>query len=90
MTRGGFHKQKVLSLVERGGDVRSFRILDLDVANIKPIVDANLSKESRLMTNEAKRYKAIGKEFAEHESIDHSRKEWVRGEWYVNTLENYF
>jgi transposase-like protein len=87
---GVHHKQKVLSLVERGGDVRSFRIIDVDLANIKPIVDANLSKESRLMTDQAPRYKKLGQEFAEHQAVDHGREEWVRGDCHTNTLEGYF
>jgi transposase-like protein len=88
--RGYAHKQAALSLVERGGDVRSFRIDKADSANIKPIVDANLSKESRLMTDQASYYIALGKEFAGHESVDHSKEEWVRGDCYTNTLEGYF
>jgi transposase-like protein len=96
------HKQTVLSLVERGGDVRSFSIKNCHVSTIKPIVDANLRKESRLMTDQAKYYINIGREFAGHETVDHGRGEYVRytnalvfpsGEKmtvHVNTLENYF
>jgi transposase-like protein len=87
---GGHHKQKVLSLVQRGGEVRSFRVDNVTSATIKPIVDANLDKESRLMTDEAKYYKKLGREFASHERVDHSREEWARGDVHVNTLENYF
>lgn len=34
-TTGGAHKQKVLSLVERGGELRSFRIIDVDVTRLR-------------------------------------------------------
>ena len=68
--RGYAHKQAALALVERGGDVRSFVIDKADTANIKPIIDANLAKESRLMTDQASYYIGIGKEFAGHESVD--------------------
>ncbi len=88
--RGYAHKQVALSLVERGGEVRSFCIGKADTANIKPIIDANLAKESRLMTDQAGYYIALGKEFAGHESVDHSKEEWVRGDCYTNTLEGYF
>ena len=53
------HKQAALSLVERGGDVRSFVIDKADSANIKPIIDANLAKESRLMTDQASYYTGL-------------------------------
>lgn len=88
--RGYAHKQAALSLVERGGEVRSFVIDKADTANIKPIVDANLAKESRLMTDQAGYYIAIGKEFTGHESVDHSKEEWKRGDCHTNTLEGYF
>jgi transposase-like protein len=88
--RGYRHKQIVLSLVERGGDVRSFHLAKLDLKNIKPVVDANLSKESRLMTDQANYYTKLGREFAEHGAVDHSRDEYVRRDVHTNTLEGYF
>ncbi len=88
--RGYAHKQAALSLVERGGNVRSFRIDKADVASIKPIMDANLRKESMLMTDEAAYYGPIGKEFKWHLTVNHSQEEYVRGAVHVNTLENYF
>ncbi|MGO8778792.1 MAG: IS1595 family transposase [Rhodomicrobium sp.] len=88
--RGYAHKQAALSLVERGGNVRSFVIDKADSANIKPIIDANLAKESRLMTDQAAYYIGLGKEFEGHESVDHSKEEWVRGDCHTNTLEGYF
>jgi transposase-like protein len=88
--RGYAHKQAALSLVERGGDVRSFVIDKANTNNIKPIIDANLAKESRLMTDQAAYYIVIGKGFAGHESVDHSKEEYVRGDAHTNTLEGYF
>ncbi len=88
--RGYAHKQAALALVERGGDVRSFVIDKADIANIKPIIDANLAKESRLMTDQAGYYIGLGKEFASHEFVDHSKEEWKRGDCHTNTLEGYF
>lgn len=88
--RGYAHKQAALALVERGGDVRSFVIDKANTTNIKPIIDANLSKESRLMTDQAAYYVKIGNEFVGHESVDHSKEEYVRGDCHTNTLEGYF
>jgi transposase-like protein len=88
--RGYSHKMAALALVERGGEVRSFQIDRADVANIKPIVDANLSKESMLMTDEARLYGPIGKEFKHHFTVEHGAGEYVRGSVHTNTLEGYF
>ena len=41
--RGYAHKRAVLSLVERGGEVRRFHIDNANAANIYPIIDKNLS-----------------------------------------------
>jgi hypothetical protein len=70
------HKHAVLTLVERGGAVRSFHIDSATKENIVPIVNANLDRESHLMTDEARRYEAIGKEFASHGVVNHSREEY--------------
>ncbi|MBJ7532630.1 IS1595 family transposase [Rhodomicrobium vannielii ATCC 17100] len=88
--RGYAHKQAALSLIERGGEVRSFVIDKADTANIKPIIDANLRKESMLMTDEAALYGKIGKEFKHHFTVEHGKDEYVRGSVHVNTLEGYF
>jgi transposase-like protein len=75
--RGGWsHKNAVLTLVERGGSARSFHIDSASVKEIAPIVRANLKRESTIMTDEANQYTKIGREFAEHKSVDHSRKEY--------------
>jgi hypothetical protein len=88
--RGYAHKQAALSLVERGGEVRSFVIDSANTANVAPIVDANLAKESMLMTDEAKLYGPIGKEFKHHFTVEHGKGEYVRGSVHTNTLEGYF
>ena len=41
------------------------------------------------MTDEAAFYIAIGKEFAGHETVDHSKDEYAR-RLHTNTLEGYF
>jgi hypothetical protein len=79
-----------LSLVERGGQVRSFQIDNADSASIKPIVDANLAKEGMLTTDEASYYGKLGKAFKHHFTVEHGAGEYVRGSVHANTLEGYF
>jgi ISXO2-like transposase domain len=62
--------------VERGGTVRSFHVDSFTKAEIPPIVRANLDRERHVMTDEAKRYALLGDEFAKHDAVDHSRKEY--------------
>jgi hypothetical protein len=79
-----------VTLVERGGSARSFHTDGHSIASIVPIVRANIKRESRLMTDAANHYKAVGREFAEHGRVDHSRDEYVRGDIHSNTVENYY
>jgi hypothetical protein len=42
------------------------------------------------MTDDARMYKKIAKQFADHKSVNHSAGEYVRGDAYTNTIENHF
>ena len=74
--RGGAHKNAVLTLVERGGSARSFHVDGVTAKEIGPIVRANLTRESTLMTDEASQYTKLGREFAAHETVEHGREEY--------------
>ena len=87
---GSAHKNVVLTLVGRGGSARSFHIASTSRADVEGIMRANIRKESRLMTDEGRHYKAIGREFASHESVDHSAHEYGRGVVHTNTVEGFY
>lgn len=92
------HKNTVLTLVERGGIARSFHIDTATVARVIPIVRANIAKESHLMSDEARFYQRVGKEFAYHGRVEHSAKEYGRTEYVegekvkvnTNTVEGFY
>jgi transposase-like protein len=71
-----WHKNVVLSLIQRGGEVRSFHVDSTRKEDIIPIVEANIAKETHVMTDESKTYRFLGVHFAKHGSVDHSAKEW--------------
>ncbi len=83
------HKMKVLALVERGGDIRSMPIRSATAYEIKRKLRANVHPESRLVTDGAQYYK-FPTMVAKHESVDHVKREYVRGDVHTNTLEGYF
>ena len=74
--QGAWHKNTVLTLVERGGSARSFHVASVNKADVLPIIRANLDRESHVMTDEAARYAQLGNEFAKHSAVDHSRDEY--------------
>jgi hypothetical protein len=87
---GGDHKHTVAALVERGGKVRSFHIERANAANLRKMLVEQADRKSHLMTDESNRYRSVGKEFASHETVNHSKEEYVRGEAHTNTIEGVF
>lgn len=86
---GTGHKHAVLSLVERGGDVRSVHVPDVTARTVVPIVNDNIAREARVMTdNAATYYNKL--EAASHEAVNHADGEYVRGDVHTNTVEGYF
>ncbi len=83
-------KEKIFSLVERGGRVRSFHLRHVSGATLKPILYAQVNQETSVMTDEFGGYKGIGDHFVEHGQVKHSRKEYVRGKIHTNTIEGFF
>ena len=84
----------VMTLVDREtGRARSIVVDHLNAANVAEILSANLAKEARLMTDEAKFYIGPGKAFADHQSVSHAREEYVRkGDVtiHTNTVEGFY
>lgn len=83
-------KRRIVSLVERGGSVRSFHVAAADKDEVGKIVRKNIDPNSRLHTDESPLYIAVGKEFAKHETVNHGRKEYARHDIHVNSAEGFF
>jgi transposase-like protein len=92
--RGHGHKNAVLSLVERGGQVRSFHVDGTSAADVMPIIRKNVARETAMMTDEGGHYSRLGSDFASHETVQHKADEYVRYEGdhviSTNTVEGYF
>ncbi len=88
--RGFAHKMKVVSLVERNGQKRSFHVANVNAKTVTPILKAQVAKKARLMTDETAVYNKAGKDFASHEKVNHSAGEYARGDVTTNTVESSF
>lgn len=75
---------QIFSLVERGGKIRS---MYLDDKNVRGALVRHLHEDSRLVTDGSQLYKF---QVMNHESVDHSKYEWARGDVHINTLEGFF
>lgn len=59
--------------------------------NLKQFIRDNVDTSSRIITDEHRSYKGIGKEYdGGHETVCHSKKEYVRGNVHTNTIEGFF
>jgi len=88
--RGHAHKMKIVSLVEREGDKRSYHVANVNAATLGPILKTQIAKSAHLMTDEAKYYKKVATHFASHGTTNHSKGEYARGEIHSNTVESSF
>lgn len=92
--RGYHHKNKVLSLVDRtSGQARSFVVDDVKATTITPIVQENLAREARIMTDDANYYILLKEAFKDHGVVHHQRGEYVSREdrtVHTNTIEGFF
>lgn len=79
------HNPVVMSLVERGGNIRS---QFLDHRHAMSVIRQNVRKDSTLSTDQAQHYKFAP--VADHVTVDHSKYEWTRGIAHTNTLEGFF
>jgi hypothetical protein len=83
-------KRPIVSLVKRGGNVRSFHVGVADKDTVNKIVTENVAREARLHTDESGLYVDAKDHVAEHETVNHSAKEYVRGDVHTNSAEGYF
>jgi transposase-like protein len=83
-------KTPVVALVSRDGSVRSLRVPNVSGPTLKAAVREYVERSARVMTDGNKAYIGLDKEFAGHESVNHLRDEYVRGDVSTNAVEAYF
>ncbi len=94
--RGGGPKNKrpIIALVERGGSARTFHVAEARHETVAKIVRDNVDPASRVHTDASSLYKFVGREFAEHKTVEHTMGEYVRfeenGAVHNNSCESYF
>jgi transposase-like protein len=85
-------KHIVMTLVERGGESRSFHVKNATAKTLRETAVKIASRKSYLMTDENAAYTKLGKEFDGHGTVNYSANEYARlgGFIHVNNAENYF
>lgn len=93
-TKGGkcgpADKRAIVSLVERGGKVRSFHVDHADKVTVARIVVENVAKEAIMFTDESRLYTGADAHVSIHNTVRHAAGEYARGIVHTNTIEGYF
>jgi transposase-like protein len=87
-------KREVIGLVERGGEGRMIHVNHITAKNLREHVVKNVSRKSKLHTDESRLYDSLGYEFRVHEAVHHASGEYARGKGdnlvTTNTVEGMF
>ena len=84
-------KATVMTLIERDGMARSFHVANVKAKTLRPIIYQVVDRQTVLMTDELPTYEWIGKNYAGHVTVNHSKLEYAReGKWHINTAECFF
>lgn len=86
--RGTKSKIAVMTLIERGGRVRTFKLPNTKKGTLQAVTIPNVDGTAHIITDEHAAYKGLSKHFASHEVINHS-KTYVRGVIHTNFAESY-
>lgn len=90
------NKIAVVSLVERGGDVRSTVAERVTGKTITTLLKRHVSTDAHLNTDESPLYTKAGKDFASHSTVNHSAEEYGYYDYRsgrnvtTNTVEGFF
>lgn len=89
------NKTAVVSLVERGGRVRSQVVNKVTGEALGKLLKQHVAETAHLNTDEAPVYRKLGKAFASHDVVNHSREEYARRDTSgrlatTNTAEGFF
>ena len=85
-----FDKEKVITLIERGGGARSYHVKRVTSDTVKKILNEQVFKDTAIISDQSAIYPRAVKDYAGHATVNHSIHEYARGSVHTNTIEGYF
>jgi transposase-like protein len=82
-------KTPIMALVERGGRVRAFPVERVTSGNMQKAIWETVERGAHVITDDLNVYHATSLGY-QHDTINHTRKEYVRGNIHTNTVEGFF
>ena len=84
------HKQPVVGMLQRGGKVIG-KVLDkAHGKTIKPVLRHFIDTKATVITDGFGGYQGIHRNFKDHQIINHTKDEFVRESFHLNTLEGFW
>jgi ISXO2-like transposase domain/Transposase zinc-ribbon domain len=85
-------KQVVMGAIQRGGELRLEHVTGATVGNFREFIQKHVSEDvQRVMTDQHPAYPAALASYpASHETVNHIRHEYVRGDVTTNAIESVF
>jgi transposase-like protein len=84
-------KTPVVAILQRGGSVRAMVMPSVTAANLGRAIVENVDPSARVMTDERTAYRrVVPNHTGRHETVNHSKGEYVRGDVTTNAVEGFF
>lgn len=87
--QGGKGKTPILGIVERGGAVRA-KVSERQTHRVLDLMRNNVERGSRVLTDQYGVYRKALKLGYSHDSVNHWKKEFARGDVHTNTIEGFW
>lgn len=88
--RGSENKTAVVGVVQRQGSVIAKAVPTVDSSVVMPLIRENVRLGTKLMTDEFASYRTAKRMGYRHGTVNHGRKEYVRGDVHTNTIEGFW
>lgn len=88
--RGSENKTPVLGIVKRGGEIKTFKVENVQKATLLPLVVQTVEPGTTIYTDELTSYNGLAKLGYEHKQITHSLKVYVMGDIHTNTIDGFW
>ncbi|OHB37213.1 MAG: hypothetical protein A2060_03645 [Planctomycetes bacterium GWA2_50_13] len=88
--RGAEGKTPVIGMAERKGGIKAQAVRNMKSSIVIPIMRRNVQVGTHIMTDDFSTYSRVKEHGFKHGVINHSAKEYVRGDIHTNTIEGFW
>lgn len=81
------NKAIVFGMVQRDGEIMTRVVPNTRIGSLLPVIQQNVAPGATIYSDEHASYRTIPAHGYKHETVDHSRKEYVRGLAHTNSIE---